>query len=144
VRGNQGSVNVRLAPSSTSALVALIPATPTIIKMIDGVQLRASERVQETINNQAGVWLPVMAGFNIGWAFSAYLDVQPVIVAPPPVIVEPPAPQVVKWQVVIDYEGSPEQLEASRQAWTGMNTFLRQQIVANVQPVQAIQIKNVP
>jgi hypothetical protein len=61
-----------------------------------------------------------------GWAFNGYLDVHPVIVSPPPVIVDRPAPQVVKWQVVIDYEGTPEQLEASRQAWTGMNTFLRQ------------------
>ena len=135
-----GSTIVRVRPYRQSTSIALIPTTPSIIKLIDAADLRPDERVQETLDGQSGVWLPVMIGSTKGWAFNAYLDVQPVIVAPPPPV---ELPELVKWQVVISCEGTPQQRLANRQMWSAIDTFLKQGLI-EVQPTQAIQVKDVP
>src|SRR6185369_10386383 len=94
VRGTDGATSVRVSPGKTSASLTTIAPTPAIINVIDAAELRPDERVQETIGDRLGVWLPVGIGSVRGWSFNGYLDVQPVTI--PPVVI-PPVPTKVKW-----------------------------------------------
>lgn len=129
VRATEGSTTIRQAPSRQSSLVGIIAATPRMLKLIDAVDLRPDERVQETIGDHLGVWIPVMIGVSKGWSFNGYLDVQPVVI-----VEDPPKPAKVKWSitVTVDYPaGTPAECEASKQAWSGLADFLR----AYVRPI---------
>lgn len=141
VRATDGATLVRLSPFRTSTPLTTIAPTPSIIMLIDAPDLRADEREQDTINDRLGVWLPVMVGTIKGWAFNGYLDVQPVIVSPPPVDIPPL--DLVKWQVTIQCEGTAEQRAASKVMWSAIGTFLRKGLT-EVQPTQDIQVKDLP
>lgn len=141
VRATDGATTVRHLPNRLSAPLTTIAPTPSITTLIDAADLRAGERVQETINDRLGVWLPVQIGSVKGWVFNGYLDVQPVIVSPPPV--ELPPLDLVKWQVVIQCQGTTEQRAAHKQMWSAVSTFLKQGLT-EVQPTQDITVKDVP
>lgn len=139
VRATDGATTVRKLPSQNSDMLTTISPVPGIYTLINAADLKPEERVQQTIGDQLGVWLPVVVGSIKGWSFNAYLDIVPVVVNPPQ-----PEPTLVKWQIVIDYQGTAEQRETSRQQWLAMDTFLRLNAIANVQPVQTIRAVDKP
>jgi len=132
VTGTQGAVPVRQKPTRNSALLALVGGAPGLVSLIDVAELQTSERVEETIDTTAGVWLPVMVGTTIkGWCFNGWLDVQPVKVVP-----DPQPDDTVTWTVNIKatYTGKITEREASKQAWAALADFIRQVHPANVVP----------
>jgi hypothetical protein len=135
VRATDGATTVRAKPSQNADMLTTISPLPCILKLIDAADLRPNERVQQTIGDRLGVWLPVVVGTVKGWSFNAYLDVQPVILNP--------QPDVVKWQVVIDYQGTAEQKAASAAMWTAFNAFLQRAAFA-VYPTRDIQVVDKP
>lgn len=122
VRATDGATTVRASPSKNASLLTTIAPTPSMIQLIDATDLRPDERVQDTIGDRLGVWLPVMIGSIRGWSFNGYLDVQPVILAPPSEM-----PTLVKWSIAMtaDYVGTPDERDASKQAWAGLADFVR-------------------
>ncbi len=122
VRSTDGATTLRAKASRLSDLLTTISPTPGILTLIDAADLKPDERIQETIGDRLGVWLPVQVGQLRGWSFNGYLDVQPVIVLPE----EPPT--LVKWSIAVtaDYVGTPDEREASKQAWAGLADFIRQ------------------
>lgn len=135
VRATDGATTVRAKPSQNADMLTTISPLPGILKLIDAADLRPDERVQQTIGDRLGVWLPVVVGTVKGWSFNAYLDVQPVILNP--------QPEVLKWQVVIDYQGTAEQKAVCATMWTAFNTFLQRAAFA-VYPTRDIQVVDKP
>lgn len=126
VRGTDGATTIRQKPGQNSTFISTISPVPSIIKLIDATDLRTDERVQETIGDRLGVWLPVMVGSSVkGWSFNAYLDVQPVII-----VTEPDPPTLVKWEIAItaSFIGTPSEREASKQAFAGLADFVREYV----------------
>lgn len=139
VRATDGATTVRAQPSQNSNMLTTISPTPGMLTLINAADLKPEERVQQTIGDRLGVWLPVVVGNIRGWSFNGYLDVQPVVVVDPP-----KPPDVVQWQVVIQYQGTAEQRNHSRQQWLAMDTFLRLNDLANVLPVSTIKVVDKP
>lgn len=128
VRATDGATTVREKPTRNSSLITTLSPVPSVIQMIDGPDLLPAERVQETIDGRLGVWIPLMIGMTKGWSFSGYLDVQPVTVAPPIVVIPPvTSPERVTWTITVSatYTGTPAEREASKQAWAGLADFVR-------------------
>lgn len=129
VGGTDGATRVRVSPNTASAQLTTIPPTPMVIKLIAAADLRPEEKVQETISGRVGTWLPVKIGSIQGFAFSAYLSIQPVTPSPPIVVIPPVVvpPEPVTWTIAVSvaYSGTVEEREASKEAWAGLADFLR-------------------